>query len=337
MKKLFLSLGTVMFYALSILAQTPYDNFAPEQSVKTMIEMPQMQFKVMNTDRNSKIRYVELDKNNLSVNLFNDEGSIIKTVQLNPDDKKFTTMDRFAEKYYSISPYAYCANNPLKYIDPTGDTIQVMDNGVNYYYQQDRSGNYGFYDVSGNAYSGNSFFIRDLSTALTTLGTSTEGMAIITELQTSTNMFTIQQAVEIDGTGNKFIPNDIPKAYANQTRTDPAYATSYAAITTAGVNLSGGSGGIVKWNPLGGNVQTATGVDFNPATNLGHELAHGVDANQGKSDDRLHNGLSRNEWQGTYRENLIRSQLPGVPARTHYGRTPMPFTPTGVPIRPSWY
>lgn len=33
---------------------------------------------------------------------------------------RFITIDPMAEKYYSISPYVYCANNPLKYIDPTG-------------------------------------------------------------------------------------------------------------------------------------------------------------------------------------------------------------------------
>lgn len=27
-------------------------------------------------------------------------------------------MDSLAEKYYSISPYVYCVNNPVKYIDP---------------------------------------------------------------------------------------------------------------------------------------------------------------------------------------------------------------------------
>jgi RHS repeat-associated protein len=32
----------------------------------------------------------------------------------------FTTMDPLAEKYYSVSPYAYCGNNPVRYIDPTG-------------------------------------------------------------------------------------------------------------------------------------------------------------------------------------------------------------------------
>jgi len=121
MKKLFLSLGAVIFCALSILAQTPYDNFAPEQGVKSMIELPEMQFKVTNTDPNSEIRYVEFDKNTQSVKLLNDEGDILKTIVLNPDDKKFTTVDPLSEKYYSWSPYVYCYNNPMKFVDPTGE------------------------------------------------------------------------------------------------------------------------------------------------------------------------------------------------------------------------
>jgi hypothetical protein len=32
----------------------------------------------------------------------------------------FPMVDPLAEKYYSISPYAYCNNNPMRYIDPTG-------------------------------------------------------------------------------------------------------------------------------------------------------------------------------------------------------------------------
>lgn len=42
-----------------------------------------------------------------------------------PGTGRFTSMDPLAEKYYSISPYAYCANNPMKYIDPDGKKIVV--------------------------------------------------------------------------------------------------------------------------------------------------------------------------------------------------------------------
>ena len=37
---------------------------------------------------------------------------------------RWTTMDPLAEKYYSISPYAYCAGNPMRYTDPTGKRIE---------------------------------------------------------------------------------------------------------------------------------------------------------------------------------------------------------------------
>ena len=33
---------------------------------------------------------------------------------------RFHMMDPLCEKYYSVSPYAYCGNNPIRYIDPTG-------------------------------------------------------------------------------------------------------------------------------------------------------------------------------------------------------------------------
>ena len=36
---------------------------------------------------------------------------------------RFMTMDPMVEKYYSWSPYAYCLNNPLKYIDSDGRQV----------------------------------------------------------------------------------------------------------------------------------------------------------------------------------------------------------------------
>jgi hypothetical protein len=37
----------------------------------------------------------------------------------------FYGVDRFADKYATMSPYQYGANNPLKYIDVNGDSIRI--------------------------------------------------------------------------------------------------------------------------------------------------------------------------------------------------------------------
>ena len=37
-------------------------------------------------------------------------------------------MDPLCEKYYNMSPYAYCANNPVMCIDPDGKEVGAPDN-----------------------------------------------------------------------------------------------------------------------------------------------------------------------------------------------------------------
>ena len=59
-------------------------------------------------------------------------------------DGIFTGIDPLAEKYYHLSPYAYCAGNPVNVIDPTGMDGIMTGSGTeedpyvitaNYYYQ----------------------------------------------------------------------------------------------------------------------------------------------------------------------------------------------------------
>ena len=61
-----------------------------------------------------------------------------------PSIGRFTTMDPLCEKYYSVSPYAYCNNNPVNLVDPEGkdfrknrhfNTITISAN----YYVKDRA------------------------------------------------------------------------------------------------------------------------------------------------------------------------------------------------------
>ena len=44
---------------------------------------------------------------------------------------RFTTMDPLCEKYYSVSPYAYCGGNPVNCIDPDGRDVVLHGDSIN--------------------------------------------------------------------------------------------------------------------------------------------------------------------------------------------------------------
>ena len=46
--------------------------------------------------------------------------------QYDPFTARWTTIDPMAEKYASLSPYSYCADNSVNYIDSQGDTLVVL-------------------------------------------------------------------------------------------------------------------------------------------------------------------------------------------------------------------
>ena len=48
--------------------------------------------------------------------------------QYNPVTARWDRMDPLSEKYYSTSPYAYCANNPVRFIDPDGRALELKGN-----------------------------------------------------------------------------------------------------------------------------------------------------------------------------------------------------------------
>ena len=70
---------------------------------------------------------------------------------------RFMTMDPLCEKYYSISPYAYCNNNPVKYVDPDGESWRLTYDRIEgeviftgyEWVDEDKS-----YDVDGNLLQG---------------------------------------------------------------------------------------------------------------------------------------------------------------------------------------
>ena len=54
-----------------------------------------------------------------------------------------TTMDPLAEKYYSISPYAWCGNNPIRFVDPEGKDV---------YHYNHNTGEFSLYEETDNEY-----------------------------------------------------------------------------------------------------------------------------------------------------------------------------------------
>ena len=50
--------------------------------------------------------------------------------QHDPILARWDRMDPLCEKYYNISPYVYCANNPVKYIDEHGDSLTIDEQSV---------------------------------------------------------------------------------------------------------------------------------------------------------------------------------------------------------------
>lgn len=299
MKKriLFLSMGIVG--ALSISAQTPYDNFAPEQSVKSMIELPEMQFNVANTNSNSEISRVEFDKNTLSLNLFDENDNVIKSLVFDPNEKKFLTMDPLAEKYYSISPYAYCGNNPVNAVDLRGDSITYVINSTItnadgttsissnlYYYGQDASGNFGFIGSNGSIYSGSDTNLNNLTAAVNSLRIGgNAGNALVGNLINSTNTVQVVQG-----------------------------------HNTADIN-----GAFIRWNPNSttGGINTMGNENRPSYIGLGHEMAHIQDTWNGTIDNSTWvtvGGVTipNSEKYATHIENQLRAEN-GIPLRTHYG------------------
>ena len=72
--------------------------------------------------------------------------------QMDPATPRFTTIDKKAEDYYAISPYTYCAANPVKYSDPDGNDVAVLHyNGqhIALLISQDNKTWY-YYSINGN-------------------------------------------------------------------------------------------------------------------------------------------------------------------------------------------
>ncbi|MCX2576380.1 RHS repeat-associated core domain-containing protein [Pedobacter sandarakinus] len=207
---------------------------------------------------------------------------------------RFNTMDRFAEKYHTLTPYQYGANNPVLNIDVNGDSI-IIANGKEQIMYNNGQLTWNNGAKKGEVYDGKAYnkkgeltgFVEKAVGALNDIRNGGEaGSNLVNGLQSTTKDVTIARGD------------------------------------------NGALGLQISWRPGSGD----SGIDQNGNTErpsfigLAHELAHAADALDGTRVDYsawyTPEGASRPvfnaEKYSTHIENLIRAEN-GLPLRSFYG------------------
>ena len=249
------------------------------------------------------------------------------------DFSLWLSVDPMADKYPSMSPYMYCAGNPVMLVDPDGREIWITgDDGQKTKYDP------------GMKYEGKDAFTTKALNSLNDINGKSSGGNMVNELVNSKNIFNI-----VSGNKSDFKESDNVKAYANQLKTDQTLSFSLDYFQNNGIDISGGSGGTITWNSEGTLLPTTRGNQSNSTSDLAHELFHGLDANRGLLDNRSfkHIDMRRFEWQACYRENVLRQEMK-LPLRTYYrvqhnqdgsieGLFPRILNGGNKPFLPQWY
>ena len=192
---------------------------------------------------------------------------------------RFTTNDRFAEKYYSMSPYQYGANNPVNNIDVNGDTIVVNPNPN------------GLIDNVRIFFGFDTKYQKDVKADLQQLKKDDKEIGeMIIELEKSKNVHSITRTKRGKSNSSGFdrekAKKDIPQGSI----------INYDADVKTDIN---------------GNHRT-------PRIGLSHELQHSSDVDKGiMSYENIGNGIPMREIRAINTENKIRKRT-GDAKRTEY-------------------
>jgi len=218
-----------------------------------------------------------------------------------PDIGRFSTIDRFGEKYYALTPYQYAASNPILFIDVNGDSIIVngdkefvnaIANSIQKLTNQKVSVNEkGVISVTGK--------LEDES------GKINLGTAIVSTLISSENMISIS---EVKGEPTSKEGRNLT------TPLDPENASNGVG-TGSNINIE---------NPIELIQADGTKAKTDRSIIVGHELIHAFDNDQGVRDTRPSGlfdpqnaaltPLSNSEATTRKRENVLRMQR-GLPLR----------------------
>lgn len=231
---------------------------------------------------------------------------------------RFTKIDRFAEKYYKLTPYSYAGNNPVLINDIQGDSLWINHKGNKYLYEYNKKNGGQLYTVSKGQktlYTGkvNGFLGKSFDALNALNNNSNTANDILGYIQSSDLNLTISHSSNNpNGNKNEFIEDNKYNSYAF---TRLLTGQGLSSVTNIG------SGGTVYWDPNAGSVWELNNPNqvTNPTTNLFHELVHGWDSANGNLNDTDYNqtGLSVMEYRAVFYENQARIEI-GANKREYY-------------------
>ena len=119
---------------LLLSAQTPYDSFSPE-TTRPMVErealFPEVDWQniVQPTDTILCVAVVDLQRQVVLLVDINNE-TILGATPLTDEVQKWLSVDPLVDKNIATSPYMYCDGNPLRFVDPDGNSPRDKVAGI---------------------------------------------------------------------------------------------------------------------------------------------------------------------------------------------------------------
>ena len=141
---------------------------------------------------------------------------------VNSSRARWLQVDPKAETYYPTSPYAYCTNNPVKFIDPNGEEVWI-------YYQDDNGNSQKLLYTANMEYAGSNSFVSNVIGNLNAVY-SYGGDQMLNTLIRSENAYNFVDQLPSKGTGS---------FQANENGGGTIFAGNFGAVDFSNVEMTG--------------------------------------------------------------------------------------------------